>query len=146
MKPEFFKSLDNLWMHIRSVKTTVNTKLINDDYKVEMIHLLEGIHVNVQNISGFVATAFINHYNKYKALIQKENTQYSSEILRLNALSAEYKVMQQKVVDNEKERTRIQTLMTHFKDAYDLSLSQRVDFDELAKKIVTIFDNKKCTE
>ena len=146
MKPEFLKSLDNLWGHIGSVKTTVSVKLVGDNYKTEMIHLLDGIHANVRNISGYVATAFINHYNKYRALIQNEDTQYSVEMARLVALSAEYKVSQQKVADIQKDRARIQDLVSDFKTAYDMSKAQRDDFDKLMKKIMELFDNKKCTE
>ena len=146
MKPEFLKSLDNLWGHIGSVKTTVSVKLVGDNYKTEMIHLLDGIHANVRNISGYVATAFINHYNKYKALIKNENTQYSVEMARLVALSAEYKVSQQKVADIQKDRARIQDIVNEFKAEYDMSKAQRDDFDKLVKKIMELFDNKKCTE
>jgi hypothetical protein len=146
MKPEFLKSLDNLWGHIGSVKTTVSVKLVSDNYKTEMIHLLDGIHANVRNISGYVATAFINHYNKYRALIKNENTQYSVEMARLVALSAEYRLSQQKVADIQKDRARIQDIVTDFKTAYDMSTAQRDDFDKLMKKIMELFDNKKCTE
>jgi hypothetical protein len=146
MKPEFLKSLDNLWGHIGSVKNTVSVKLVGDNYKTEMIHLLDGIHANVRNISGYVATAFINHYNKYRALIQNENTQYSVEMSRLAALSAEYKVSQQKVADIQRDRARIQDIVNEFKTAYDMSAAQRDDFDKLVKKIMELFDNKKCTE
>jgi hypothetical protein len=146
MKPDFLKSLDNLWGHIGSVKNTVSVKLVGDNYKTEMIHLLDGIHANVRNISGYVATAFINHYNKYRALIQNENTQYSVEMARLVALSAEYKVSQQKVADIQRDRARIQDIVSEFKTAYDMSTAQRDDFDKLVKKIMELFDNKKCTE
>jgi hypothetical protein len=146
MKPEFLKSLDNLWGHIGSVKNTVNVKLVGDNYKIEMIHLLDGIHANVRNISGYVATAFVNHYNKYKALIKNENTQYSVEMARLIALSAEYKVSQQKVADIQRDRARIQAIVNEFKTAYDMSAAERDDFDKLVKKIMELFDNKKCTE
>jgi hypothetical protein len=146
MKPEFLKSLDNLWGHIGAVKNTVSVKLVSDNYKSEMIHLLDGIHANVRNISGYVATAFINHYNKYRALIQNENTQYSVEMARLAALSAEYKLNQQKVADIQRDRARMQDVVNEFKTAYDMSATQRDDFDKLIKKIMELFDNKKCTE
>jgi hypothetical protein len=145
MKPKFFKSLDNLWGHVQSVKTAVSAKLVNDDYKTEMIHLLDGLHANARNISGYVATAFVNHYNKYKALIKKEGSQYTTDLSRLTALSAEYKVKQQKVIEIEKERARIRIIMKEFKATYAMSASQRTEFDALVKKIVDIFDNKKCT-
>ena len=50
----------------------VNQKIVKDEYKDEMLSLLTGIHFNTHNISGYVATAFINHYNKFKNLMQRE--------------------------------------------------------------------------
>ena len=71
MRPSFLKSLSELASHIQAVKTTVDSKIVKDEYKDEMIRLLTGIHFNTHNISGYVATAFVNHYNKYKTLIKK---------------------------------------------------------------------------
>ena len=144
MRPAFLKSLDELATHIAAVKSTVDTKIYKDEYKDEMIRLLTGIHFNTHNISGYVATAFINHYNKYKALIQKENVDYSSELKRLTVLSNEYKVQAQKSADIEKERARLQDILNKLKETLTLSVSQREEFDRLVKDVVAIFD-KKCS-
>jgi hypothetical protein len=109
-----------------------------------MVRLLSGIHFNTRNISGYVATEFIKHYNKYNALIQKENSEYSAEVKQLTILANEYKVQAQKAVDIEKERVRIQSILEKIKDTYTLSVSQREEFDLLVKQVMTIFDNKKC--
>jgi hypothetical protein len=108
-----------------------------------MMTLLTGIHFNTHNVSGFVATAFINHYNKYKNLIQKENVDYSSELKQLTVLSNNYKIQAQKSADIEKERARLQDILSKLKATLTLSVSQRDDFDRLVKDVVAIFD-KKC--
>jgi hypothetical protein len=144
MRPAFLKSLDELATHIAAVKSTVDTKIYKDEYKDEMIRLLTGIHFNTHNISGYVATAFINHYNKYKALIQKEDVDYSSELKRLTVLSNEYKVQAQKSADIEKERARLQDILNKLKETLTLSVSQREEFDRLVKDVVAIFDKKRC--
>jgi hypothetical protein len=144
MTPAFLKSLRELALHIQAVKSTVDNKIIKDEYKDEMIRLLTGIHFNTHNISGYVATAFLNHYNKYKNLIQKENTEYSSELKQLSILSNEYKVQVQKTADIEKERVRLHTILAKLKETLTLSGSQREEFDRLVKDVVTIFDRKRC--
>ena len=143
MRPAFLKSLGELATHIAAVKSTVDTKIYKDEYKDEMIRLLTGIHFNTHNISGYVATAFINHYNKYKALIQKENVDYSSELKQLTVLSTNYKIQAQKSADIEKERARLQAILNKLKETLTLSVSQREEFDRLVKDVVAIFD-KKC--
>jgi hypothetical protein len=144
MRPGFLKSLGELASHIQNVKTVVDNKLIKDEYKDEMVRLLTGIHFNTHNISGYVATAFVNHYNKYKNLIQKENADYSSELKKLTALSNEYKVQVQKTADIERERVRLQDLLTKLKDTLSLSVTQREEFDFLVKQVISIFDKKRC--
>jgi hypothetical protein len=144
MKPSFLDSLKELAAHIQKVKTVVDTKLVKDEYKDEMSDLLKGIHFNTRNVSGYVATAFINHYNKYKNLIQRENVDYTNQLKELNVLADEYKVQAQKAIDIEKQRERIQDILLKLKETYSLSVTQREEFDSLIKQIMKIFDNKKC--
>ena len=142
IRPTFFKSLGELESHIGAVKTVVDQNLIKDEYKDEMIGLLSDIHFNMHNISGYVATAFVNHYNKYKALIKTENIDYSLDMKRLAALSTEYKIQFQKNADIEKERARLQDILAKLKMTLSLSVSQREDFDILVKQVISIFEKK----
>jgi hypothetical protein len=144
MRPAFLKSLEELASHIQSVKNVVDKKIVKDEYKDEMVRLLTGIHFNTHNISGYVATAFIDHYNKYKALIQKENADYSAELKRLNSLANDYKVQSQKTADIEKERVRLQDILSKLKLTLNLSVTQREEFEMLVKEVVSIFDKKRC--
>jgi hypothetical protein len=144
IRPAFMKSLGELAGHIQAVKTIVAQKLVKDEYKDQMIGVLTDIHFTTQNVSGYVATAFINHYNKYKNLIQKENGDYTLELARLTKLANEYKVQVQKTADIEKERVRLQDLLLKLKDTLGLSISQREEFDLLVKEVLSIFDKKRC--
>ena len=144
MRPAFLKSLGELAAHIQSVKTVVDNKIVKDEYKDEMVRLLTGIHFNTHNISGYVATAFINHYNKYKTLIQKENAEYSSEFRRLNSLANDYKIQVQKTADIERDRVRLQDILSKMRVSLNLSVTQREEFDMLMKAVVSIFDRKRC--
>ena len=143
MRPSFLKSLEELASHIAAVKSTVDQKIYKDEYKDEMIGLLTDIHFTTHNVSGFVATAFINHYNKYKALIDKENVDYSSDMKRLAVLSNNYKVQAQKSLEIEKERSRLQVILNKLKSTLTLSISQRDEFERLVKDVVSIFNNNK---
>jgi septal ring factor EnvC (AmiA/AmiB activator) len=145
MRPGFLKSLGELASHIQAVKTVVDQKIVKDEYKDEMITLLTGIHLNTNNISGYVATAFINHYNKYKNLLKTEDTDYAEEVKKLSKLAAEYKSQAQKTEEIEKERARIEEVLTKFKNSLTLSVSQREEFDLLVKDITAIF-NRRASE
>ena len=144
MRPAFLKSLAELASHVQSIKTVVDSKIVNDEYKGEMVRLLTGIHSNTHNISGYVAQAFINHYNKYKYMIQKENYDYSVDFKRLNLLANDYKIQVQKTADLERERGRLQDILSKLKLTLNLSVTQRDEFDMLMKEIISIFDKKRC--
>jgi transcriptional regulator len=61
----------------------------------------------------------------------------------LTVLSNNYKIQAQKSADIEKERARLQDILSKLKATLTLSVSQRDDFDRLVKDVVAIFD-KKC--
>jgi hypothetical protein len=77
-------------------------------------------------------------------LIQKENTDYSAELKRLNSLANDYKVQSQKTADIEKERVRLQDILSKLKLTLNLSVTQREEFEMLVKEVVSIFDKKRC--
>jgi len=59
---------------------------------------------------------------------------------RLTQLSNEYKVQAQLSADIEKERVRLEGILSKLKDTLQLSVSQREEFDILVKEVVNIFD------
>jgi len=142
MRPAFLKSLDELANHIQHVKSVVDSKIVKDEYKDEMVRLLTGIHFNTHNISGYVATAFINHYNKYKNMIRQENVDYSAELKRLSELSSEYKIQAQKAADTEKERVRLEGILSKLRDTLTMSITQREEFERLVKEVMSVFEGR----
>ena len=86
----------------------------------------------------------MKHYNKYKSLIQKENTDYSAELKRLNSLANDYRIQAQKTADIEKDRARLQDILSKLKITLSLSVTQREEFEMLIKEVVSIFDKKRC--
>jgi hypothetical protein len=142
MRPAFLKSLDELANHIQRVKSVVDSKIVKDEYKDEMVRLLTGIHFNTHNISGYVATAFINHYNKYKNMIRQENIDYSAELKRLTDLSSQYRIQAQKAADTEKERVRLEGILSKFRDMLTQSIEQREEFDKLVKEVMYVFEGR----
>jgi hypothetical protein len=142
MRPAFLKSLDELANHIQRVKSVVDSKIVKDEYKDEMVRLLTGIHFNTHNISGYVATAFVNHYNKYKNMIRQENIDYTAELKRLTDLSTQYRIQAQKAADIEKERVRLEGILSKFRDTLTQSINQREEFDRLVKEVMSVFEGR----
>jgi hypothetical protein len=146
IRPGFLKSLEELSSHIDSVKTVVDSNIIKDEYKDEMINLLNGVSFNARNISGFVATAFINHYNKYKAMIKQGDADYDESILKLSNLSAEYKEQQIKMVELQSERSRLESILLKLKNTLIVSKKTQKEFDDVLKEILSLFDKKAKSE
>ena len=144
LRPTFLKSLDELNTHIAGIKTTVETKLIKDEYKDEMVSLLSDMKVNTYNVSGYLSDYFVKHYNKYKSLIDSENSNYSDDLKRLNILATKYRIEAQKSADLLIERNKLEAIVKKMKETYILTIEQQSEFDMLVKQIMTMFDNKKC--
>jgi len=146
IRPGFLKSLEELSSHIDSVKTVVDSNIVKDEYKDEMISLLNGVSFNARNISGFVATAFINHYNKYKAMFKQYDADYDESILKLSKLSAEYKEKQVKMVELQRERSRLESILLKLKNTLSVSKKTQKEFDDVLKEILSLFDKKAKSE
>jgi hypothetical protein len=140
MRPAFLKSLDELSLHIEAVKNVVNQKIVKDEYKDEMLSLLTGIHFNTHNISGYVATAFINHYNKFKNSIKIEDTTYLTEMKKLTLLSQKYKEQEKKITELENERTRLENILEKLKKTLLLSETQKNEFNLMFNEIISLFN------
>ena len=140
MRPAFLKSLDEISSHIEAVKNVVDQKLIKDEYKDEMLSLLTGIHFNTHNITGYVATAFINHYNKFKNSIQIEDTTYLTEMKKLTLLSNKYKEQQKQIIELENERARLENILEKLKKTLLLSESQKKEFNIMFNEIISLFN------
>jgi uncharacterized protein YlxP (DUF503 family) len=78
-------------------------------------------------------------------MIRSENEVYSAEMKKLTDLSNEYKVQLQKTADIEKERTRLEGILSKLKDTLTLSVTEREEFDILVKEVISIFDKKRCS-
>jgi hypothetical protein len=147
MRPGFLKSLSELASHIKNVKDIVDQRLIKDEYKDEMMTILSDLHFNTHNISGYLATVFMNHYNKYKNRVQSDNGNYSEDIKRLNSLAIEYKEQSQKLVKLENEKARLEDILTRMKSTLTLSVSQREDFERMMKEVMVMFNalSRRCS-
>ena len=128
------------------MKTVVDSNIIKDEYKDEMISLLNGVSFNARNISGFVATAFINHYNKYKAMVKQGDADYDESILKLSNLSSEYKAKQIKMVELQRERSRLESILLKLKNTLVVSKKTQKEFDDVLKEILSLFDKKAKSE
>ena len=140
MRPSFLKSLDEISAHIEAVKNVVDQKLIKDEYKDEMLSLLTGIHFDTHNISGYVATAFINHYNKFKNSIQIEDTTYLNEMKKLTILSNKYKEQQKQIIELENERARLENILEKLKKTLLLTETQKKEFNMMFNEIISLFN------
>jgi septal ring factor EnvC (AmiA/AmiB activator) len=146
IRPGFLKSLQELSSHIDSVKTVVDSNIVKDEYKDEMIDLLNGVSLNARNISGFVATAFINHYNKYKNMMTQVDASYEKSIQELTNLSSEYKEKQVKMLELQRERSKLEAILSKLKNTLTISANNQKEFDTVLKQVLDLFDEKNRSD
>ena len=144
IKPTFLKSLDDVSVQLNGLKTLVVKTIVKDKYKREMVNYLSNIHFNTHNISGYVATAFMAHYNKYKQLLQEDNYGYTEDIKKLNKLVESYRIQAQRVADVTTEYNKVLSIVTKLKATYQTSVSENADLDDLVKRVLQLLKTKNC--
>jgi chromosome segregation ATPase len=144
IKPTFLKSLDDVSKQINGLRSTVMTNLVKDNYKNDMVRLLSRIHFRTHNITGYVATAFMAHYNKYKQLLQSDNSGYDADLKKLNKLVETYRIQAQKVADVTAEYNKILSIVAKVKATYDTSVAENADLDDLVKRVLKLLTTKSC--
>ena len=144
IKPSFLKSLDDVSKQINGLRSTVMTNLVNDGYKSKMVGLLSHIHFKTHNITGYVATAFMAHYNKYKQLLQADNSGYDADLKKLNQLVETYRIQAQKVADVTAEYNNVLSIVAKVKATYDTSVAENADLDDLVKRVLKLLTTKSC--
>jgi hypothetical protein len=144
IKPSFLKSLDDVSSQIDGLRSTVMTHLVKDGYKSEMVDLLSRIHFNTHNITGYVATAFMAHYNKYKQLLQSDNSGYDADLKKLNQLVETYRIQSQKVADVTAEYNKVLSIVAKVKATYETSVAENADLDDLVKRVLKLLTTKSC--
>ena len=144
IKPSFLKSLDDVSKQINGLRSTVLTNLVKDGYKSEMVGLLSHIHFKTHNITGYVATAFMAHYNKYKQLLQADNSGYDADLKKLNQLVETYRIQAQKVADVTAEYNKVLSIVAKVKATYDTSVAENADLDDLVKRVLKLLTTKSC--
>ena len=144
IKPTFLKSLDDVSDLIKGLKTIVVKNIVKDEYKSEMVGLLSKIHFRTHNITGYVASAFMDHYNKYKQLLQADTSGYTEDIKKLNKLVESYRIQSQKVADVTSEYNKVLSIVAKVKATYDTSVAENADLDELVKRVLVLLKTKSC--
>jgi len=144
LKPTFLKSLEDVGSKVGNIRDTVSQKIRKDRYKIEMMTLLSKIHFNTVNITGYVASEFMDHYNKYKLRVSKDNLLYKEDEKKMEKLVADYRLQAQKVKDMTSEYERIVVIVKKLKATYDASASENADLDELVKRVLTLMKSKNC--
>lgn len=146
LKPTFLKSLDDINSQLKNVRTALSTKLVKDHYKREMIGVLTNVNVNMNNITGFVASYFMKHYEKYNNLLNKDNTEYNADLKKLNKLVEDYRIQAQKVADASAEFNKVVAIVAKLKAAYQTSVAENADLDDLVKRVLTLLKTKNCAK
>jgi len=143
IKPKFLKTLDIYNHHSSRIRKIISSNIIESDDKSIMLGFLNEADKNTHTTTDKLSKAFLEHYEKYKNLLKKENDEYESEKLELNT--------KREILTNERkdkkelkmQYKRALKILRKIKKTYSLSKQDSRDFYELYSIIKAIFKNPK---
>jgi len=146
IKPGFLRSLDEVGSKVGAMKVLIKSNMIPDEYRVQITRSLHKLMRHSVNITGFIAQAFINHYNKYRNLIGSDSTIYQSEMSSLEKVAEQYRIEKMQITEVSKEYTNMMELVRKLKSSYESSRTQSNEFTQLISIIDDILSKRnKCS-
>jgi len=141
IRPKYFKTLERYNKQLSIVKSTVQKSIMDGDDKRKMLKIIDDANEHTQNITGQLSKAFLEHYEKYKNLLNKDSAAYESEMKELTRETAELTIKEKINHKYYEEYSEAMILLTKLKKTYAESKSEAEDFDNIARIIKTLFND-----
>jgi len=141
IKPRFLKTLDNYNSKANKVRLLLKQHILEGTDKNNMLGLLGEVDSKTQSSTDKLSKAFLEHYEKYKNMINKEKSTYDSEVSQLSAETTIYEKERRERKDLHLQYKKGLEVLEKLKSTYSLSSQDAKDFDILGKIIKILFKN-----
>jgi len=144
-KPKFLKSLDKVKAHVSDINNNVHDTIVNGDDKSGLINLLKEVQSSTEKSSALLAKAFMDHYDKYNAQLEKENETYYKDEQTLSGVKNEYGIQKTKRDKSLAEYNDIVKIIKQLKETHAVSEKDEKLFSEVIQKVERVFKREQKT-
>ncbi len=144
LKPKFLGTLNKVNQQLALVKGYITETIIEGIDKQNMLSLLFNLQNTTKYATGDLSRAFLEHYEKYKNQMKRNDNVYEKELHELQEYIKTYKLYKREELTVLSEYKRVMSIVNKLKSAYKLSLDDANLFNELVFRIISLIKNNSC--
>jgi len=141
IRPKYFKTLEEYNNHLKNVREAISKNIVEGDDKKAMLKLLDDADLHTQDSTGKLSKAFLEHYEKYKNLLNKDTAIYNENISELSKESSLYNEEENISQKYFSEYNKAVKMLESLKKTYAESSSEQEYFNDIIKIIEALFKN-----
>jgi hypothetical protein len=144
LKPKFLGTIAKVNNQLALVKGYIAGTIVEGIDKQYMLGLLFNLQNTTKYATGDLSKAFLEHYEKYKNQIKRNDNVYEQELHKLQEYIKKYTIYKSEEMDVFNEYKRVLNIVNKLKTTYKLSLDDANLFNELVFRIVSLLKNNNC--
>jgi hypothetical protein len=144
LKPKFLGTIAKVNNQLDLVKGYITGTIVDGIDKQYMLGLLFNLQNTTKYATSDLSKAFLEHYEKYKNQIKRNDNVYEQELHKLQEYIKKYTVYKSEEMDVYNEYKRVLNIVNKLKTTYKLSLDDANLFNELVFRILSLLKNNNC--
>jgi hypothetical protein len=144
LKPKFLGTLDKVNQQLALVKGYITGTIIEGIDKQNMLGLLFNLQNTTKYATSDLSRAFLEHYEKYKNQIKRNDNVYEKELHKLEEYVKTYNLYKSEEYDVINEYKRVLIIVNKLKLTYKYSIDEANLFNELITRILKLLKNNSC--
>jgi hypothetical protein len=144
IKPKFLGTLNKVNQQLALVKGYITGTIIEGIDKQNMLGLIFNLQNTTKYATSDLSRAFLEHYEKYKNQIKRNDNVYEKELHKLEEYVKTYTLYKSEENDVINEYKRVLIIVNKLKLTYKSSIDEANLFNELITRILTLLKNNSC--
>ena len=144
LKPKFLGTLTKVNQQLALVKGYIAVTIIEGIDKQNMLSMIFNMQNTTKYATSDLSKAFLEHYEKYKNQIKRNDNVYDQELHKLQEYVKTYTLYKSEETDVINEYERVLIIVNKLKTTYKLSIDDANLFNELITRILTLLKSNSC--
>ena len=144
LKPQFLETLTKVNQQFDLVKGYISGTIIEGIDKQNMLSMIFNMQNSTKYATSDLSQAFLEHYEKYKNQIKRNDNVYEEELHKLQEYVKTFTLYKSEETDVTNEYKRVLFIVNKLKTTYKLSIDDANLFNELITRILTLLKSNSC--
>ena len=141
IKPKYFKTLEKYSRQLLNVNATIAKHIVEGEDKKNMFRIIAEANEHTLNSTGRLSKAFLEHYEKYKNVLNKDKLEYEQNVKELEKESSLYNTEETTKTKYYNNYQKAINMLNNLKNDYVLSEKEAREFDNVIEIVKLVFKN-----